>query len=80
MTSPLSPITFLHGPPSANRLMLAPLTNQQSHEDGSCSEDEHRWLTMRGQGGFGIVSTCAAHDLSLAATFEDDCSDDQTST
>ena len=61
MTSPLSPITFLHGPPSANRLMLAPLTNQQSHEDGSCSEDEHRWLTMRGQGGFGIVSTCAAH-------------------
>lgn len=51
----------MHGPASSNRFMLAPLTNQQSNEDGSCSADEHRWLTMRAQGGFGIVSTCASH-------------------
>ena len=61
MTSPLEPLTFSHGPQSANRLMLAPLTNLQSHDDGSCSADELRWLTMRAPGGFGIVSTCAAH-------------------
>ena len=41
--------------------MLAPLTNQQSHDDGTCSDDELRWLTMRAEGGFGIVTTCAAH-------------------
>lgn len=55
------PVTFKHGPASPNRFMLAPLTNQQSHDDGSLSDDEHRWLTMRGEGGFGIVSTCASH-------------------
>ncbi len=44
-----------------NRLMLAPLTNQQSHEDGICSEDEYVWLTKRAEGGFGLTMTCAAH-------------------
>ncbi len=44
-----------------NRFMLAPLTNRQSHADGTLSDDEHRWLTFRAQGGFGITMTCAAH-------------------
>ncbi|NDG66268.1 MAG: NADH:flavin oxidoreductase, partial [Actinobacteria bacterium] len=44
-----------------NRFMLAPLTNQQSHDDGTLSEDEKNWLTMRAQGGFGLTMTCAAH-------------------
>ena len=61
MVSPFDELTFLHGPRAANRLMLAPLTNQQSNPDGTCSDDEYRWLTMRAQGGFGLVSTCAAH-------------------
>ena len=41
--------------------MLAPLTNQQSHADGTLSDDEYRWLTMRAQGGFGLTMTCASH-------------------
>ncbi len=41
--------------------MLAPLTNTQSHEDGTLSDDEYHWLTMRAKGGFGLVMTCASH-------------------
>lgn len=41
--------------------MLAPLTNTQSHEDGRLSEDEFKWLTMRAEGQFGLVMTCASH-------------------
>jgi 2,4-dienoyl-CoA reductase-like NADH-dependent reductase (Old Yellow Enzyme family) len=44
-----------------NRFMLAPLTNTQSHPDGTLSSEEHRWLTMRAQGGFGVTTTAAAH-------------------
>lgn len=61
MTSLFSPLTFKRGPAMKNRFMLAPLTNQQSHENGVCSEDEHRWLTKRAEGGFGLTMTCAAH-------------------
>jgi len=44
-----------------NRFMLAPLTNWQSHTDGTLSDDETHWLMMRAQGGFGLTMTCAAH-------------------
>jgi 2,4-dienoyl-CoA reductase-like NADH-dependent reductase (Old Yellow Enzyme family) len=44
-----------------NRLWLAPMTNMQSHDDGSLSDDELRWLVVRAKGGFGIVETCAVH-------------------
>jgi 2,4-dienoyl-CoA reductase-like NADH-dependent reductase (Old Yellow Enzyme family) len=44
-----------------NRFMLAPLTNQQSHEDGRLSDAEFRWLTLRAEGGFGLTMTCASH-------------------
>ncbi|MEY4365561.1 MAG: hypothetical protein RLZZ305_905 [Actinomycetota bacterium] len=54
-------VTFCHGPAMENRFMLAPLTNQQSHEDGTLSDDEHHWLTMRAEGGFGLTMTCASH-------------------
>lgn len=55
------PLTLMHGPVLKNRFMLAPLTNSQSHADGTLSDDEFRWLTMRAEGGFGLVMTCAAH-------------------
>jgi 2,4-dienoyl-CoA reductase-like NADH-dependent reductase (Old Yellow Enzyme family) len=55
------PLAFRHGPTMKNRFMLAPLTNLQSHPDGTLSEDEFRWLTMRAKGGFGLTMTCAAH-------------------
>ncbi|MCR5874510.1 NADH:flavin oxidoreductase [Phenylobacterium sp. J426] len=55
------PLPLKHGKPLKNRFMLAPLTNQQSHPDGTLSDDEFRWLTLRAEGGFGLTMTCAAH-------------------
>lgn len=37
------------------------MTNHQSEADGSLGEEELRWLQARARGGFGIVTTCAAH-------------------
>lgn len=54
-------VRFRCGEIMKNRFMLAPMTNTQSHEDGTLSEDEFRWLTMRAQGGFGLTMTCASH-------------------
>ncbi len=50
--------------------MLAPLTNQQSHADGTLSDDEHRWLTMRALGGFGLTMTCAASVQEIGRGFD----------
>lgn len=44
-----------------NRIALAPMTNQQSHPDGSVSQDEYKWLVRRAKEGFGLVITCASH-------------------
>lgn len=60
-TKLFEPLTFTRGPAMKNRFMLAPLTNQQSHADGTMSEDEYRCLVMRAEGGFGLTMTCAAH-------------------
>jgi 2,4-dienoyl-CoA reductase-like NADH-dependent reductase (Old Yellow Enzyme family) len=61
MTDLFSPLTLARGPSWRNRFMLAPLTNSQSHADGTLSDDEFDWLTHRATGGFGLVMTCAAH-------------------
>ncbi len=55
------PLNFAHGPAMANRMMLAPLTNLQSHADGTLSDDEYEFVVQRAAGGFGLVMTCAAH-------------------
>ena len=52
-----------------NRLMLAPLTNTQSHPDGVLSDDEFHWLTLRAEGGFGLTMTCAAHVQAIGQGF-----------
>ncbi len=49
--------------------MLAPMTNTQSDEDGRLSETEFRWLTMRAEGGFGLVMTCASHVQEIGKGF-----------
>lgn len=54
-------LTFSRGSAWSNRFALAPLTNRQSHQDGTLSEDEYRWLTARARGGFGMTMTCAAY-------------------
>lgn len=60
MTSLADPFPLLHGAALANRFALAPLTNVQSHPDGTLSDDEYEWLVARGRGGFGLTMTCAA--------------------
>ncbi|HWN85901.1 MAG TPA: NADH:flavin oxidoreductase [Vicinamibacterales bacterium] len=55
------PLTFRTGLAAPNRVVLAPMTNKQSHADGSLGENELRWLCSRAEGGFGVVMTCAAH-------------------
>ncbi len=62
-------ISFPCGASMKNRFMLAPLTNSQSHEDGSLSEDEFKWLTMRAKGQFGLVMTCASHVQAVGKGF-----------
>jgi 2,4-dienoyl-CoA reductase-like NADH-dependent reductase (Old Yellow Enzyme family) len=52
-----------------NRFMLAPLTNTQSHPDGTLSDDEFNWLTYRATGGFGLTMTCAAHVQAIGQGF-----------
>ena len=61
MSSLFDTVSFSHGPSMPNRFMLAPLTNMQSHTDGTLSDDEKTWLVKRAEGGFGLVMTCAAH-------------------
>lgn len=64
MTTPkiLTPYEFARtGAQVPNRTVLAAMTNKQSAADGSLGEDELRWLTARARGGFGIITTCAAH-------------------
>lgn len=61
VTDLAEPLVLRRGPSWRNRLMLAPLTNTQSHLDGTLSEDEIRWLVARARGGFGLVMTAAAY-------------------
>ncbi|OJJ05134.1 hypothetical protein ASPVEDRAFT_86500 [Aspergillus versicolor CBS 583.65] len=56
-----SPLPLKRGPALKHRLLLAPLTNWQSHPDGTASEHEERWLSRCAAGGFSMVMTCAAH-------------------
>ena len=70
MTNQLSaPLLFPCGKTMKNRFMLAPLTNQQSHEDGQLSDDEFHWLTLRAKGQFGLVMTCASHVQEIGKGF-----------
>ena len=80
MTSVFDPVTFMHGPAMPNRFMLAPLTNQQSHDDGTLSDAERNWLTLRSHGGFGQTMTAAAHVQEIGRAFPGQlgiCRDDQ---
>ncbi len=56
-----SPITLRCGLTIPNRISLAPLTNLQSQRDGLLGEDELQFLARRADGGFGLVTTCAAY-------------------
>jgi len=55
-----SPLKLTRGPSLRNRLALAPLTNLQSGDDGTLTEDEMAFLVTRANAGFGMVMTCGA--------------------
>lgn len=61
MSDLFEPLTLSHGPALKNRFVLAPLTNLQSHPDGTLSDEEFTWVTYRAEGGFALTMTCAAH-------------------
>jgi len=67
---PKTPLKFPCGVTMKNRFMLAPMTNRQSAEDGILSEEELNWITMRAEGQFGLVMTCASHVQELGKGFE----------
>ena len=62
-------VKFNCGSVMKNRFMLAPLTNQQSYEDGKLSNEEYHWLTLRAKGDFGLVMTCASHVQEIGKGF-----------
>jgi 2,4-dienoyl-CoA reductase-like NADH-dependent reductase (Old Yellow Enzyme family) len=64
-----SSLEFACGVSMPNRFMLAPLTNMQSHPDGTLSDEEHHWLVMRATGGFGTTMTCASHVQAVGQGF-----------
>ena len=55
------PLTLRGGLVIPNRIAVAALTNLQSHADGLLSDEEFAWLARRADGGFGLVTTCAAY-------------------
>ncbi|EAQ96815.1 NADH:flavin oxidoreductase [Congregibacter litoralis] len=69
MASLSDALTFKSGAIMPNRFMLAPLTNLQSHSDGTLSDDEYRWLSKRAEGGFGLTMTCASHVQAVGCGF-----------
>ena len=64
-----SPVQFNAGATMKNKFMLAPLTNQQSYENGRLSDAEFTWLTKRAEGQFGLVMTCASHVQAIGKGF-----------
>jgi 2,4-dienoyl-CoA reductase-like NADH-dependent reductase (Old Yellow Enzyme family) len=70
MTDLFAPLALPRGPAMQNRFMLAPLTNMQSHADGTLSDEEIHWLRLRAEGGFGLTMTAAAHVLPAGQGFK----------
>ena len=62
MAAPIDTFEFPRtGKKLRNRAVVAAMTNKQSNEDGSLSDEEINWLIRRAEGGFGIVTTAATH-------------------
>ena len=69
MSNLFTPLTLASGATLKNRFILAPLTNSQSHVDGTLSDEEYHWLTKRAEGGFSLTMTCAAHVQAVGQGF-----------
>jgi 2,4-dienoyl-CoA reductase-like NADH-dependent reductase (Old Yellow Enzyme family) len=55
------PLTLATGSVLQNRFALAPLTNQQSNEDGTASEHDLHWFGQLAAGGYSMLTTAAAN-------------------
>ncbi len=56
-----SPLRFNCGREAANRFVMAPLTTDASHDDGTAPDDELEFVRRRAAGGFGLVVSSAAY-------------------
>ena len=55
------PLTLATGSVLQNRFALAPLTNQQSNDDGTASEHDLHWFEQLAAGGYSMLTTAAAN-------------------
>lgn len=56
-----SPIRFNCGQEISNRFVIAPLTTDASHEDGTVADDELEFVRRRSANGFGATISSAAY-------------------
>src|ERR1700755_1213857 len=56
-----SPVTFNCGREMANRFVIAPLTTDASHDDGTAPENEIEFVRRRAANGFGARISSAAY-------------------
>src|SRR3954453_7072474 len=56
-----SPFRFNSGREIANRFVIAPLTTDSSHEDGTATENELEFVRRRAASGFGATVSSAAY-------------------
>src|SRR5215475_10627133 len=56
-----SPLRFNSGREMANRFVIAPLTTDASHEDGTAPENELEFVRRRAASGFGAVISSATY-------------------
>src|ERR1700756_2903563 len=56
-----SPLKFNSGREIANRFVMAPLTTDASHEDGTAPENELEFVRRRAASGFGATISSAAY-------------------
>ncbi|MGW4336417.1 oxidoreductase [Rhodococcus koreensis] len=64
------PLTMAHGPQMKNRILLAPLTNQQSNLDGTASEHDLNWIRTAADGGYAMTMTCATNVQANGKAFQ----------
>lgn len=71
MNDPLfRPLSLMRGPELKNRLLLAPLTNQQSEVDGTASPADFDWIERVARGGYSMIMACAANVQENGKTFK----------
>src|SRR6201990_2544085 len=56
-----SPLKFNCGREAANRFVMAPLTTDSSHDDGTAPENELEFVRRRAANGFGVAISSAAY-------------------